>query len=105
MKGITMAAALTHEEFSKHVNTKFRIHVNETEAIEAQLTHVSELLASPQQERFSIVFRASNEPFLGQGTRRFEHDQMEAFDLFIVPIGRNEEGTDYEAVFNRLVKK
>lgn len=100
-----MAAALTHEEFSKHLNTKFRIHVNETETTEAQLTEVSELLASPRQERFSILFRTANEPFLGQGMRRFEHEQMESFELFIVPIGRDEEGTNYEAVFNRLVKK
>jgi hypothetical protein len=100
-----MAAALTHEEFSKHLNTKFRIHVNETEAIEAQLTEVSEFLTSPRQERFSILFRTANDPFLGQGLRRFEHEQMESFELFIVPIGRDEEGTNYEAVFNRLVKK
>jgi len=30
---------------------------------------------------------------------------MGNFELFIVPIGREEGGTDYEAVFNRLVKK
>ena len=100
-----MAAALTHEEFSKHLNTKFRIQVNETEAIEAQLTDVSEFLTSPRQERFSILFRTANDPFLGQGLRRFEHEQMESFELFIVPIGRDEEGTNYEAVFNRLVRK
>ena len=100
-----MAAALTHEEFSSHLNTKFRIHVNETQAIEAELTDVSELLASPRQERFAIVFRTSNETFLGQGMRRFEHDQMETFDLFLVPIAQDEAGTRYEAVFNRLIKQ
>jgi uncharacterized protein DUF6916 len=100
-----MAAALTHEEFSKYLNTKFRIRVNDTEAIEAQLSEVSELLTSPRQERFSIVFRTVNETFLGQGMRHFEHAEMEPFDLFIVPIGRDEDGTSYEAVFNRLVKK
>jgi hypothetical protein len=99
-----MADALTHEEFSKHLNTKFQIRVSETEAIEAELIDVSELLISPRQERFSILFHTANEPFLGQGMRRFEHQQMEPFDLFIVPIGRDEEGTSYEAVFNRVVK-
>jgi len=102
---MTMAAVLTHEEFSSQLNTKFRIHVNEAETIEAELTDVSELLASPRQERFAIVFRTSNETFLGQGMRRFEHDQMETFDLFLVPIARDEEGTRYEAVFNRLIKQ
>jgi hypothetical protein len=29
---------------------------------------------------------------------------MGDFSLFLVPIGQDERGTDYEAVFNRLVK-
>jgi hypothetical protein len=100
-----MAAALTHEEFSKHLNTKFRIYITETETIDAELAEVSELLVSPRQERFSIYFRTANETFLGQGMRRLEHDQMEDFDLFLVPMGRDEAGTTYESVFNRMVKK
>ncbi|HEY8189007.1 MAG TPA: hypothetical protein VIF64_23275 [Pyrinomonadaceae bacterium] len=99
-----MAAALTHEEFSKHLNSKFQIRISETETIEAQLKDISEFLTSPRQERFSILFRTANEPFLGQGLRRFEHEQMGPFELFIVPIARDEEGTSYEAVFNRVVK-
>jgi hypothetical protein len=100
-----MPAELTHEEFSKHLNTKFRVHISETETINAELIEVSEHLLSPRQERFSILFRTSNEIFLGQGMRRLEHDRMEAFDLFLVPMGRDEEGTSYESVFNRVVKK
>src|SRR5436190_8381033 len=99
-----MQAVLEHEEFVKHLNTKFRIRVNETEVAEAELTEVSEHLLSPRQERFAIVFRVPNETFLGQGQRSIEHDQMGEFTLFLVPIGRDEQGTYYEAVFNRLVK-
>lgn len=94
-----------HAEFLKHLKTKFKIRVSETEAIEAELTNVSEHLLSPRQERFSVVFRTPNESFLGQGMRAFEHDEMGAFELFIVPIERDDEGTYYEAVFNRMVKK
>lgn len=94
-----------HAEFLKHLKTKFRIRVSETEAIEAELTSVSEHLLSPRQERFSLVFRTPNEMFLEQGMRPFEHDEMGAFDLFIVPIERDDESTYYEAVFNRLIKK
>src|SRR3989442_9251442 len=100
-----MPADLTHEEFSKHLHTKFRVRLSETEAIEAELTEVSEHMVSPRQERFSIIFHTSNETFLGQGMRTFEHEQMGSFDLFIVPLGRDEQGTPYEAVFNRLIKK
>lgn len=98
-------AELTHEEFSKHLNTTFRIRLNEERTLDAKLIEVSELLVSPRQERFSIVFLCSNEVLIAQGTAPFEHDEMGAFNLFIVPIGRDDEGTQYEAVFNRVVKK
>ena len=94
--------ALTHENFSKTRNTIFRVQLEGLPAVELELTHVSDLLLSPQQERFSIVFRGPKEPFLGQGIQRLEHDDLQSIDLFLVPIGRNESGTEYEAVFNRF---
>ena len=100
-----MEACLEHQEFAKHLNSKFRIVINDQETVEAELKEVSEHLVSPKQERFSIVFRTSNDFFLGQGQRPFRHDKMGEFSLFLVPVGRDEEGTYYEAVFNRLVKK
>ena len=100
-----MATVLEQEEFARHLNTKFRIHVNDAETIEAELTSVSPLLVSDRQQRFSITFRTSNETLLEQGLRHFEHDQMGRFDLFIVPMERSDEGTYYEAIFNRLIKK
>ena len=100
-----MTPLLQHEEFVRHLNTEFRIRVGDAETIPAKLTNVSEQLIGPRQERFSVVYRTSNEPFLGQGMRPFEHDQMGNFDLFIVPLERNDEGTYYEAVFNRMIKK
>ncbi len=100
-----MSAVLEHDEFTKYLNTKFRIHLNEAETVEAELTEVSDRNLSTRQERFSITFRTSNEIFLGQGLRQFEHDQMQRFDLFIVPLERSDEGTYYEAVFNRLIMK
>ena len=100
-----MAQRLEHEEFAKHLNSKFRIRIDEAQTVESELIEVSELLLSPKQERFSLVFRTSNDFFLGQGERPLEHDVMGEISLFLVPVGRDEDGTCYEAVFNRLVKK
>lgn len=100
-----MAAVLEQGEFSKHLNTKFRIQIGEAETVEAELTEVSELAVTGQQARFALTFRAPNQPFLGQGLRQFEHDQMGPFELFIVPIEQDDKGTNYEAVFNRVIKK
>jgi len=101
-----MTARLEHEDFAKHLNTTFRIRIDESQTVESQLAEVSELLLSPRQERFSLVFRTSNDAFfLDQGQRSLEHEHMGEISLFLVPIGRDEDGTYYEAVFNRLVKK
>ena len=99
-----MTVALTHEAFANCLNTTFLIRLDDSTTIEALLIDVSEHLLSPKQERFAIVFRGPNEVPLGQGTRRFEHEQMGEFDLFLVPISRDEQGIRYEACFNRLVE-
>jgi hypothetical protein len=51
------------------------------------------------REPFSIVFRGPLEPVLPQRIYRFEHEALGAFELFIVPIGTDESGMQYEAVF------
>lgn len=97
-----MEASLTHEEFTKHANTKFQVQADENTQVELDLTAVSELKLHPQQEEFALQFRGPLNIFLGQGLRNFTHDQMGQFELFIVPIKQNEQGFYYEAVFNRL---
>jgi hypothetical protein len=99
-----MAAALEHEIFSKYLNTTFRISLGDSNTVEAELSKVSDLLVSSEQQRFAIVFRGPKEPFLPQASYRFEHDGMGEFILFIVPIRQDDRGIFYEAVFNRMRK-
>ena len=97
-----MEASLTHEEFSKNANTKFKVQFDENSHVELDLIAVSELKLYPQQEEFTLEFRGPLNAFLGQGVRNFMHDQMGQFELFIVPIKQDEQGFYYEAIFNRL---
>ena len=97
-----MEASLTHEEFSKHANTKFQVQLDQHPPVELDLIEVSELKIYPQQEEFTIVLRGPLEAFLEQGVRLLKHDQMGEFELFIVPIKQDAEGFYYEAVFNRI---
>lgn len=99
-----MDASLTHENFAAHLNTTFRVQLDETNAVDLVLAEVSELKLFPGQEQFSIVFRGPIEMFLGQGMREFAHDEMSEFQLFLVPIKQDDDGFSYEAVFNRLRK-
>lgn len=100
-----MTPILEHADFVKHLNSKFPIRISETQMVESELVEVSELKLSPRQERFSVVFRVANEFFLDQGMRQFEHEVMGQFELFLVPVERDESGTYYEAIFNRLAKR
>ena len=97
-----MEPSLTHEEFSKAANTKFKVEFDENTSVELDLISVSDIKLYPQQEEFSIEFRGPLDMFLGQGAHNFSHDQMGQFDLFIVPIKQDEQGFYYEAIFNRI---
>ena len=99
-----MGALPQHEDFVTQLDTKFRIKVDETNAVDLVLTEVGELKTSDRQEQFSIVFRGPLELFLGQGLRELKHDEMGDFALFLVPIKQDENGFYYESVFNRLRK-
>lgn len=99
-----MSEHLTHDVFARNLKSKFRVVIDDTRSVEAELTEVSDLLVSDRQERFSVLFRMPREPHLGQGLWRFDHDEIGPFELFIVPVGQNEQGTTYEAIFNRLVE-
>jgi hypothetical protein len=93
----------TAETFSSRTGDSFRISVDESNALQAELIEVVAFDppadASRARVPFSIVFRGPSEPILPQRIYRFEHGTLGAFDLFIVPIGPDESGMQYEAVF------
>jgi hypothetical protein len=102
-----MSATLTEKEFSKHVNTKFRV-ANQAPA-ELELTQVKAYaIQSHEQagmERFSAYFHGPGDRLLPQGIYPLEHEAMGNFELFLVPIGKDDRGYQYEAVFNYYKEK
>jgi len=102
-----MSAPLTEEEFSKHVNTKFRIAGEQP--VELELAEVKGYLSKEHEqtgmERFSAFFSGPSKPYLPQRVYALEHDQMGAFELFLVPVASTENGFRYEAVFNYFKEK
>ena len=98
-----MSVSLTEKEFSQHVGTKFSVKL-ETQQIDLELVEVEGYFSKPNEqtglERFSVFFSGPSEVSLPQGTYHLEHERMGEFEIFIVPIARNEKGFRYEAVFN-----
>jgi hypothetical protein len=96
---------LTEENFAQHLNTKFFISLDERQ-VELELAEVkgykSQYKEQEGMERFSIYFNGPTEPILPQGLYSMDHELMNSFEIFIVPIGRMETNVRYEAVFNYL---
>ena len=92
------------DSFAPLLNSRFQLE-GSSESIELELTEVSELHEARGRASFSLVFRGPGDRFLAQETYRFHHSALGAIDLFIVPIGQDEQGLYYEAVFNLLRKR
>jgi hypothetical protein len=97
-----VAEALTQKAFADQIDTKFTLVLEGFDPIELKLSRVSDVIESNGSEGFSIVFKGPGGFVLRQSTYRLEHDVMGALEILLVPIGKDEQGVDYEAVFNRL---
>jgi hypothetical protein len=95
-----LSEILTKEAFSENLNTRFRIPFQSGDAAELELIEVVETMSTSNQQQFSVFFRGPLEYLLPQGTYHMEHEKMEAIDIFIVPVGKEQNGFHYEAVFN-----
>jgi hypothetical protein len=95
---------LNAKVFAEQLHTRFKAHVGNPEPVELELAEVNERTTSPPVELFSLTFRGPVTPILVQHIHHLEHDKLGKFDLFLTPIGQDENGTSYEAIFHRLNK-
>jgi len=58
-----------------------------------------EATAGSSPEEFSLVFRGPTAPVLEQSIVDLHHDRLGDVGLFLVPIGPDAEGMQYQAVF------
>jgi hypothetical protein len=94
---------LTVSHFRPHVGSRFRLQADDV--LDVGLLEVDDLGGrsggSPEGPRapFSLVFLGPRDPVLPQRIYRLEHEELGTLDLFLVPIGRDDAGVRYEAVF------
>lgn len=95
-----------HDAFTRHVGETFVLRPVEGEPVEVELVEARAFAAratsdaSVRRIPFSLLFRSQGPCALGQHTYRVEHDALGAMDLFLVPVGPDEVGMRFEAVFN-----
>jgi hypothetical protein len=98
---------LTFERAKALEGTLFQVETPEGTKVPMRLDEVL-LFPMPQQRRraparkrdpFSLFFVGPVNPVLPQAMYTFRADGLTLETMFIVPIGQDGEGTDYEAVF------
>lgn len=92
----------TREQFAGNLHSTFRLQTTDGRELPLELISLTLLPSAPQQEQYSLIFRGPADTLLPQGTYRMEHDRLGAFDLFLVPIARDQQGVQYEVIFNHL---
>ena len=91
------------ETFQPRVGELFRVIVDEQWEMQTRLTAVTpwghEEAASRPRIPFSLVFHAAANAVIPQAIYRVENANLEPMELFLVPIGPDAQGMQYEAVF------
>jgi hypothetical protein len=99
-----MLEQLSAEDFSKHLNTKFKVYYSDDNVFEAELVEVFELKTNANLESFSLMFLLPVDFGFEQRVFKIEHPEIGTMELFIVPIRQVESKIRYEAIFNRLIE-
>jgi hypothetical protein len=94
---------LTKGMFRDNLNTRFRLTADGAEPYGLELMELVEFQTPPKQEQFSLRFRGDRSQVFPQQLYAMKHEEMGEFELFLVPVARDDSGTIYEAVFNRFI--
>jgi hypothetical protein len=92
---------LTRGTFDPHVGSRFAVTAS-SPPLELELVEVGDAGEGNQGLNFRLLFRGPRDAPLGQGVVQLTHPAIGAVALFIVPVGADAVGLQYEVVFNRL---
>jgi hypothetical protein len=97
---------LTVEDFRPAIGQAFALDAGDAGKLELKLLEVRLIDpgAAPTDDAgnrapFALDLRGPADPVLPQATYRLENAAVGTVEIFIVPVGRTDAGTDYEAIF------
>lgn len=89
------------EDILPHVHTRFQV-AGEV-PLELELASATDR-SNSRLEQFSLIFAGPASPCLPQRLYELSHAGMGNVELFLVPVGPDETGMQYEAAFSRFVE-
>jgi len=103
---VAETAWFTYDDFADRTGEQFRLRLPDERSLTLVL---SEVTPGPDvggtgpdgavRRQFSLLFGGPGDPQLSQGIWELDHDEMGALALFLVPIGKDADGTRYQAAF------
>lgn len=96
-----MTETITREVFESHLNTIFNASFTPGASTPLELIEVTERFVRRDFEQFSLVFLGPVDGPLFQEDLTVEHPVLGTMDLSLVPVARDQNGTQYQSVFNR----
>ena len=98
-----MLDTFTIDTFSGRVGETFRVIVNEQWELRAELASArvwgTEADTHGVRVPFTLTFRGPGPGVLPQSIYEVQHAELGSFMLFLVPVGQQGDGVEYEAVF------
>jgi hypothetical protein len=102
---------LSFESFAGLVKTKFCVWVDDQDSLDLELCEITPRRVSSTGGSRSLTYESFALEFIGPADRLlpqriywFESAPIGRFELFIVPVGCDQNGARYQAAFNRLVR-
>ena len=98
-----MLEDLTVESFERYVGSSFWADFPNGSRVELRLVRAAKVMESEaarlKRHPFSLYFIGPKSFRLKQHIYRITHETAEAMEIFLVPVGEDEGGVLYEAVF------
>jgi hypothetical protein len=96
---------LSRATFLECVGSTFRLHREPEPPMELTLSE-AKALGTPgstyqsRREPFSLLFHGPKSFYVPQKIYPLEHEAIGTLEIFLVPVGPDERGMRYEAIFN-----
>ena len=91
----------TKDHWQPYLSESFNVSLATNQSLTLQLIEVSSLGAksNTRREPYALLFRGPTQPVFAQSTVELEHSSLGRLALFLVPIGPDDQGMRYEAIF------
>ncbi len=92
--------ALTMADFEPLVGDAFMLEGVTADPLACTLQSVTPAGERPGgRAPFGLIFLGPPQPILPQATYRLVHGGLGALEIFVVPLGQDDGGTTYQAIF------